>query len=259
MKLGLYPFASGGSISENLAHIACGTALAAKQGVELLVFHECALCGYPPLEVDIERITPAGISTGLEQVAALAKKYAMHIAVGTVRYEGDCRYNSIAVFSPAGTLLGYYDKQALWGWDCDHFSRGTQLGVFDICDVKVGFRICFDVRFPEPFRQLYKTGADLCVVCFSDTATTPDDGRYRLIAAHLQTRAVENILPVAAVNSLSACQTAPVCVIAADGTVLLEAQKNTETLLTWDFAPAEDLFGNRGRRINSDYFLEEIL
>ena len=255
MKLGLYPFPSGGDLSENLKHITRGAALAAGQGVELLAFHECALCGYPPLETSIEAITPEGISAGLEQVAALAKTHAMHIAVGTVRFDSGKRYNSVAVFAPDGAVLGYYDKQALWGWDCDHFSRGTQPGVFEICGVKVGFRICFDVRFPEPFRQLYKAGADLCIVCFSDTAKTPDYGRYRLISAHLQTRAVENVLPIAAVNSLSGCQTAPVCVISADGTVLYETPKNAETLLTWDFSPAGESFGSQGRRVNSDYFL----
>lgn len=259
MKLGLYPFPSGGDLWENLKHIAKGAALAAEQDVELLVFHECALCGYPPLETAIDSITPEGIAAGLEQVSALAKHHGLHIAVGTIRFEDGRRYNSVAVFAPDGSLLGQYDKQALWGWDCDHFSRGTQPGVFDICGVKVGFRICFDVRFPEPFRQLYRAGADLCIVCFSDTAKEPDEGRYRLITAHLQTRAVENVLPVAAVNSLSACQTAPVCVIAADGTLLRETPKNTKTLLTWDFAPAEDSFGSRGRRVNSNYFLEETL
>ena len=49
MRIGLYPFPSSGDMSANLAHIRTGAALAAEQSVELLVFHECALCGYPPL------------------------------------------------------------------------------------------------------------------------------------------------------------------------------------------------------------------
>ena len=259
MKIGLYPFASGPEIAENLRHITQGASLAAQQGVELLVFHECALCGYPPLETTIDIITPEAISAGLAAVADLARQYAMNIAVGTVRFEGSSRYNSMAVFAPNGTLLGYYDKQALWGCDCDHFSRGTMPGIFDIHGIKVGFRICFDVRFPEPFRQLYRAGADLCIVAFSDTAKAPDDNRYGLISAHLRTRAVENVLPIAAVNSLTDFQTAPCCVIDPDGNVLLETPKYQEMLLTWDFSPAEASFGSCGRRVNSDYFLEKTL
>ena len=140
MRIGLYPFPSSGDMSANLAHIRTGAALAAEQSVELLVFHECALCGYPPLETSMEAVTPEQVSAGLKQVATLAKDHAMHIAVGTVRFQRGTRYNSVMVFGPEGNLLGCYDKQALWGWDCDHFSRGAQPGVFDIGGVRVGFR-----------------------------------------------------------------------------------------------------------------------
>ena len=62
MRIGLYPFPSSGDMSANLAHIRTGTALAAEQSVELLVFHECALCGYPPLETSMEAVTPERVS-----------------------------------------------------------------------------------------------------------------------------------------------------------------------------------------------------
>ena len=239
-----------------MVHIARGAALAKEQNVDLLVFHECALCGYPPLETDIHNITPEAVAAGLTRVSVLAREHAMHIAVGTVRFDGDTRYNSVAVYAPDGSLMGYYDKQALWGWDCDHFAHGVQPGIFDICGLKIGFRICFDVRFPEPFRQLYQACADLCVVCFSDAAKKPDPHRYGLIAAHLRTRAVENVIPVAAVNTLTGVQTAPCCVIDGDGSLLAETPLNSEQLLVWDILPAADSFGAKGRRINSDYFLE---
>lgn len=63
-------------------------------------------------------------------------------------------------------------------------------------------------------------------------------------------------MPVLSVNSLSRCQTAPVCVIDPGGTVLLEAPTGVRQLLVWDFFPAADSFGSRGRRVNSDLFLE---
>ena len=63
-------------------------------------------------------------------------------------------------------------------------------------------------------------------------------------------------MPVLSVNSLSRCQTAPVCVIDPGGTVLLEAPTGARQLLVWDFSPAADSFGSRGRRVNSDLFLE---
>lgn len=83
--------------------------------------------------------------------------------------------------------------------------------------MRMGFRICFDMRFPEPFRALYVQGTDLCVVAFSDSAEQPDPARYDQICAHLMTRAVENVMTVASVNTLSRQQTAPNAVIDPSG------------------------------------------
>ena len=43
MRIAVYPFASTGSIPDNLRAIRTGIELAAAQNVRLLAFHECAL------------------------------------------------------------------------------------------------------------------------------------------------------------------------------------------------------------------------
>lgn len=53
MKIGVYQFSSTNSIRNNLETIKKAICLAAGQGVRLVVFHECALCGY-------QRNSPAG-------------------------------------------------------------------------------------------------------------------------------------------------------------------------------------------------------
>lgn len=254
MRVAVYPFASTDDIEKNLEKIRTAARLAAEQGVRLLVFHECALCGYPPLETIVEKLDQSLIEQALGSVAALAKEQNIYLATGTVRYEDGKRFNSIAVFGPDGNCLGYYDKTALWGWDTDNFARGTHPGVFDIEGLRVGFRICFDVRFPEPFRALYRQNVDLCFVCFSDTKPEPSPERYQTIKAHLITRAVENVLPLASVNTLSACQTAPVAFFDRHGQVLLETEPNEEQLLVFDFERQEDNFGTQGMRVNNSYF-----
>ncbi len=256
MKIGLYPFASTSRIPENLEKICAAARLAARQGVRLLAFHECALCGYPPLETTVDQLSPALIEQALAETAALAKTEGLYLAVGTVRYEAGSRYNSVAVFAPSGACRGYYDKSALWGWDLENFARGTLPGIFDIEGLRVGFRICFDVRFPEPFRALYRQKADLCFVSFSDTKPQPSPERYGIIRSHLVTRAVENGMAIASVNSLSACQTAPTAFFDRHGRALLEARPNEERLLVHDFRPPEETFGSRGIAENNRYFLE---
>jgi len=137
---------------------------AASEQVPLLVFHECALCGYLPVETDIEKIDNAGVEAALGRISGLAEKYRMFIAVGTVRMEAGKRYNSIVLFDDGGRCLGYYDKMALWGWDQDNFERGKNTGLFKIDGIRVGFRL-----------------------------------------VHLSTRAVENVMTVVSVNSVSNC------------------------------------------------------
>lgn len=151
--------------------------------------------------------------------------------------------------------MGYYDKMALWGWDMDNFVRGTKPGIFEIDGIKVGFRICFDVRFPEPFRDLYRQNADLCFVCFSDTQKAPSPQRYQTIKARLITRAMENVMTIVSVNSISNCQTAPTAVFDYNGAVKCETEIGREELLVYDFEKAEIGFGERGRMENNAYFL----
>lgn len=255
MKIAVYPFASTGSIDENLRSIRTGIELAAAKQVRLLAFHECALCGYPPIETEISAIHPEAIDRALSEIAHLAQQHKMYIAVGTVRFENDRRFNSLILFSDCGKVVGCYDKAALWGWDVDHFSPGQQPGVFEIDGVRVGFRICFDVRFPECFRSLYRESANLCIVAFSDTSEKPDPERYEIIQSHLRTRAVENVMTVFSVNSLSRHCTAPTAVFNPDGRILTEAPVDRPSLLVWDYEIPEITFGRRGRIENSNRFL----
>lgn len=256
MRIGVYPFASTNSIKDNLFVIKKAIRLAAENQVRLLVFHECALTGYPLMETKIEEIRRDEVENALSEIAALAKECGLFVAVGTVRFEEDKRFNSVVVFDENGNRMGCYDKKALWGWDTDNFAAGDRLGLFRVDDVNVGFRICFDVRFPEPFRELYKENADICFVSFSDTSEKPLPNRYEIIKSHLRTRAVENVMTVVSVNSIAGCQTAPTAVFDCNGNLAKEAEPNVEALLVYDYAKPAVSFGMKGRIVNSNAFLK---
>ena len=255
MRIGLYQFASSSRISDNMAHICRAVKGAAAQSVRLLVFHECALCGYPPLETAVNDIHAEEVEEALRQIEDLARQNRMFIAVGTVRFDGEKRRNAMAVIGEEGKLAGFYDKKALWGWDEDHFVRGDRPGVFEVDHIKIGFRICFDVRFSELFRELYQERAELCFVSFSDTSKEPDLVRRNIITSHLITRAVENVMTVASINTTSGWQTAPTAVFDCNGRIVKEAENGREGLLIYDYATPEIDFGMRGRIVNNGYFV----
>lgn len=258
MRMAVYPFASTGCVADNLAKIRSAMALAAERGVRLLAFHECALCGYPPTETAFDAVEHEAIRRALEEIGALAEQHCLNTAVGTIRREGERCFNSMVIFGADGRMCGCYDKQALWGWDEENFARGTQPGVFEVDGLRVGFRLCFDVRFPELFRQLYREKADVCVVSFSDAQPAPTPERYEIIRAHLLTRAMENVMPVLSVNTLSGCPTAPTAVFDRNGRVVEELAPGEERLLVYELEKSPFTFGEQGRIVNNGRFLPEL-
>ena len=259
MRIGVFQFGASECLRENHIKITNAVAQAAKQNVRLLVLQECAACGYPPVErADVGGIDFAALQRYLEEIKVLARRHDMYIAVGTITKRNERVFNSIQLVSPRGEILGVYDKRALWGWDTEmlsDFSVGDGKGVFSIDGTKVGFRICFEVRFPEYFRELYEEGVKLCFVSFCDVSDTANPERFDLIKAHLRTRAVENIMTVASVNSTSKHRTAPTAVIDHNGRVVLEAPAGKEYLLVYDYTAPEFDFGMDGRRVNNNLLL----
>lgn len=252
MKVGVFQFGSSDNISDNHSTIKKAIINAAKKKVRLLVFQECATCGYPPIEIPtIESIDFEILDSYLQEIKQLAKKYNMYIALGTIREKRLKHYNSIQLIDPNGKIVGAYDKRALWGWDTDNFTKGEGLGVYKIDDIEVGFRICFEVRFPEYFRELFKSNVKLCFVSFCDVSKQESKERYNIIKSHLVTRAVENVMTVISVNSTSNYQTAPTAVFDSNGYVVEEAPINQEYLLIYDYNVHTIEFGAKGRIQNS--------
>lgn len=108
-------------------------------------------------------------------------------------------YNRSVLYRPDGTLAASYHKIHLFDAvlskeetyrESDTVEPGAAEAV--CCDIenlgRIGFSICYDVRFPELYRQLSEKGADIMTV---PSAFTKPTG-----AAHwevlLRTRAIEN-------------------------------------------------------------------
>ncbi len=138
------------------------------------------------------------------------------------------------------------------GMDKDNFSEGNKDGIIVIDGIKIGIRICFEVRFPESFRELYRENTALNIILFYDVADSDDIERYELIKSHIKTRAVENVTYTMAVNSIHPYQTAPTGIFDKSGRTLYELKRNREDLLIFDYENTADDFGEKGRRIISD-------
>lgn len=256
MKVGVFQFPSSSDINENYKYIAKAITEAAKNQVRILVFHECAACGYPPVETpEIKNIDYELLGSVIKKIQLLAKENDMYIALGTIRKESSEYYNSIVLINPEGNIMGDYDKRILWGWDLDNYTKGSKQGVFQIDNIKVGFRICYEVKFPESFRELFKSDVELCFVSFCDVLENDLIERYNIIKAALVTRALENTMNIVSVNSISKYQTAPTAVIDYNGVIIEEAPRNKEAMLIYDYKSPVINFKTMGQIQNSLDFL----
>ena len=247
MRIGAYQFAVSKDISINFSKVDTALQHAKENGVRLMVFPECALTGYPsrditsPEEVDFEKMEEV-----YEKLQNFANQNDIYVLVGTITKSGEKYYNTAMCFRPYQQVF-LYRKRALWGWDQDNFDRGNEDGVLEIDGFKVGVRICFEVRFPEFFRELYDKETDFNVILFYDVADIDDVERYDLIKAHIRTRAVENVTETLAVDAISPYQTAPTALYGKSGQVLAELKRNTEDFLFYDLEKIAPNFGECGR------------
>ena len=252
MRIGAYQFRVTGDPRHNFTRIRAGIEEAAKEGVRFLAFPECAVTGYPPRcirtasDVDFETVTHIH-----GQLQELSEKHQMFLVIGTIVQEGSLFYNTAMVFSPDGKRT-CYRKRALWGWDRENFTEGCDLGVIKADSLKIGIRICFEIRFPEYFRELYKEQTDLNLILFYDESDRDDPERLSLIRGHIQTRAVENVCHILTCNTASEFQTAPTGIYDRSGRILAESVTGKEGLVVYDLGDIPLNFGEEGRKMISD-------
>ena len=254
MRLAAYQFAVCGDLQKNTEKIKVAIEKAAAEKADFIAFPECALSGYPPTDLaSSEDFDYKALSAVLRELQELSDAHKITILVGSIAF--DEKYVNRAFLIAPKRDIRHYDKRALYGYDSDNFERGNDDGIFEIKDYKVGIRICFEARFPEYFRELYKANTDLDIVISYAVSDFDDTEKYDVLRSHLISRAAENVTPIFAVDAITPFQSAPTCFINASGRVLKEAERNKEELLFYDFEKSDLNFGEIGRKRESDRLL----
>lgn len=257
MRIGAYQFAVTGNIDKNRESIKKAISEAVSRKIDLLIFPECALTGYPPYDitnssaVDFDKVINA-----IEELQGTVRQNCVSVILGTILKENTEIYNSAVCFVPDREPI-IYSKRALWGYDKDNFTAGSRPGIIQIADRKIGIRICFEVRFPEYFRELYQQDTDLNVILFYDISEQENMERYELIRSHIRTRAVENVCHTLTVNTCKTYQTAPTALFDRSGRVMIEQTRNKESMLVYDLDFAPLGFGEQGRKEISDVLVNQ--
>jgi predicted amidohydrolase len=199
MRVALVQMTSTDNVSENLESTRCAVREAAKSGAEFIALPE----NFAFLRREGNPIPCAQALDGeiVETVRELASRHRVPILAGTFAeaIEGDHRvYNTSTLISEAGRIVAIYRKIHLFDVDLGESggvfresaftAPGEEVVVAETALGKVGLSVCYDVRFPELYREMAARGADWITV---PSAFAPETGKVHWEVL-LRARAIEN-------------------------------------------------------------------
>jgi predicted amidohydrolase len=167
------------------------------------------------------------------ELANLAKTKNIGIGGSLLReYQGNI-YNTLTMLNSDGDIIAEYDKIHLFRLMDEHIwmKPGKQIQSVDFPWGKAGLAICYDLRFPEIFRQYAIKGVKMVLL----VAEWPKVriNHWKIL---LQARAIENQFFIAAVNSVGKTGQATYggssTIIGPWGEILIEGSQNEAQILT---------------------------
>jgi len=239
-----------GDIAGNTARMAEAIDRAAEEGVELVVFSELSVVGYPPRDLLRKEAFVAAASAAVEQLAARCTRTAA--LVGFVRPapsdSGRPLQNAAALLAD-GTVRHVHVKTLLPTYDVfdetRYFQPGETPKCIELCGRQLGVSICEDIWDPQalgrelydsdPIDQLRQAGAEIII----NMAASPFEvGKSALREQMLTRRAKQCGATIVFVNQVGGNDElifdGASCLVSADGDVLARAVSFREDLLISD-------------------------
>jgi len=178
----------------NLARARGFVEAAAKAGARVAVLPELFTLGFTMAPEPFAESLP-GHTT--EVLSKLSREFDIHIVGSLVEAHAPHPRNAAFVTALDGSLLATYRKihPFSYGEENKHYTGGTECPVFEIDGIPCGLQICYDLRFPEPFRALAAQGAEVVFI--------PANWPARRISAWstlLAARAIESQMAICGVN-----------------------------------------------------------
>jgi len=180
-----------GDIAANLSAVEELVTTAADDEVTLAVLPEMWATSFMGDEVDFvgRAAIAAEVASAEQRLQTLSGDLAMVVVGSNYEFADDGKvYNLLHVYDN-GRHIASYRKIHLFtplGED-RYFANGTEALVTDTSAGRLGFAVCYDLRFPELIRYLYLTGALILVV--PSQWPQPRANHWRLLT---RARAVEN-------------------------------------------------------------------
>jgi len=234
LKVATCQFPVSSSVKRNAGHIRALLPKAKEAGAEIVHFSECALSGY----VGTDFPTFEGYDWDLLKaetlrIMAQAGDLGLWLVLGSTHRltEPNKPHNSLYLIDPKGNIVDRYDKRFGMPGDLRRLTPGNRFVTFELNGVTCALLICFDLRFPELYRELYKLGVQCIFQSFYNARQSGPSVHTHIMRQTMQCHAACNHLWVSMANSSGPYSPYPSCVIQPDGMIVSQARPNRSDML----------------------------
>ncbi len=189
-----------GDVAGNIGRIR--DVMAACKGVDLIVFSELVVSGYPPEDLVLKPFFQSKIEAAVEELAKETGAGKPALLVTTPWRENGKLYNAVLLLD-GGTIAakrfkydlpnyGVFDEKRV-------FAPGPMPGPINFRDVRLGVPICEDIWKPDVVECLQESGAEILLV---PNGSPFETDKYHERQMHAVARVTESGLPLAYINQI---------------------------------------------------------
>jgi predicted amidohydrolase len=234
LKVATCQFPVGHLIQRNARAICELLHKARKAKADVVHFSECALSGYVGTDFpNFQGYDWDLLREETEKIMTLAAKLELWIILGSTHKltEPNKPHNSLYLINPSGKMVDRYDKRFCTLGDLRRLTPGDRFVNFTINGVKCSLLICFDLRFPELYRELYRQKVHCIFQSFYNARQKGPSVHTHIMRQTMQCRAATNHFWVSMSNSSGHYAPYPSCFIRPDGKIVRQLRSNRSGLM----------------------------
>jgi len=229
LKIATCQFAVSGSIKRNARQICNFLRQAKKHKADIAHFPECALSGYAGKDFEtLDGFNWQLLREETRRIVALAGELKLWVVLGSIHQltRPNKPHNCLYLIGPKGKIVDRYDKRFCLSGELAFYTPGNRFVYFTINGVKCSLLICFDARFPELYRKLYKHSVNCILQSFYNARQKGPSVHTHIMRQTMQCRAATNHFWVSMANSSGYYSPYPSCIIAPDGKIVRHLKQN---------------------------------
>ena len=215
-------FAVTESVAQNARAIRQFMQKAKKAEADIVHFSECALSGYAGVDFSsFDDYDWTLLTKETQKVMELAGELGLWVVLGSTHplTPPHKPHNCLYLIGPDGKIVTRYDKRFCTSGDLDYYTPGNRFTTFELNGIRCSLLICFDLRFPELYRELYRLGVQCVFQSFYNARQRGPSIHTQIMRQTMQCHAATNRFWVSMTNSSGYYSPYPSCFIQPDGVI----------------------------------------